>query len=252
MTVKPSLRPRTSTYTVSPSTTRASSSASPTPCLRVGEKVPEVISPTSRRRRRAPACAGAGCRGRRRRCRAASPAGLASRSARSAVVAPEAFLVPADRPAEPGLDGCDRQRDVLAVQRVAHLGAQGVAGAEAGGHDAVLAAPAAISASHTETAAAFGIDQLVAALAGVAGPADDDRRPRRGRPRRTTCSRARSGTRQPSAPRRSPAPARRGSRSRDAGSPRRCRRARPRRAAGRPRSCWRRSGSGRPRRRTRR
>ena len=110
------------------------------------------------------------------------------------LVAEEGLLGPADRPAQPGLHRGDGRRQVLTVQRVAHLGAQRVPGAEpgrlqpvrlAGGHDRV---PDRQRGGDRD-------DQLVAALAGVAGPADRDRGAGRARPRRRTCSRARSAAR---------------------------------------------------------
>ena len=51
---------------------------------------------------------------------------------RERVPAPERVLLPADRPPGPGLDRRDVQRQVLPVQRIAHLGAQRVAGTQSG------------------------------------------------------------------------------------------------------------------------
>ena len=96
--------------------------------------------------------------------------------AQQRVAAPELVLAPADGPAEPGLVGRDVERDVLAVQRVAHLGAQRVPGAEPAGQHAVVGAgrDQGVPQGHRHV---VGGDQLVAALAGVAGPADDDTHP---------------------------------------------------------------------------
>ena len=95
------------------------------------------------------------------------------------VPAPERVLLPADGPAEPGLVGGDVEADVLAVQRVAHLGAQGVAGAEAAGQQAERLTGGERARPRAARRRVVLADQLVAALAGVAGAAHDDRRRRR-------------------------------------------------------------------------
>ena len=107
---------------------------------------------------------------------AQDPVGAGLLLAQQRVAAPELVLAPAHGPAEPGLVGGDVERDVLAVQRVAHLGAQGVAGAEAARQHAVVGAGRhqRVPQGHRDV---VGGDQLVAALAGVAGPADDDADP---------------------------------------------------------------------------
>ena len=88
------------------------------------------------------------------------------------VLAPEGVLLPADRPPEAGLVGRDVEGDVLAVQRVAHLGPEGVAGAEPAGEDPVRL-PRAQQRVPEVDGDVVGRDQLVAALAGVAGAAHD-------------------------------------------------------------------------------
>ena len=83
------------------------------------------------------------------------------------VAAPELRLAPAHRPTAARLHRGDLRREVLAVQRIAHLGAQGVAGAE----------PArARPGRHQPVPHLAGVvprhEQLVAVLAGVPGAAD--------------------------------------------------------------------------------
>ena len=89
------------------------------------------------------------------------------------LLAPERGLGPSDGPPEPGLDGRDVEADVLPVQRVAHLGAQGVPGAEPAGQDAVRLTRCEQCVPERRSHLAVG-DQLVAALTGVAGAADHD------------------------------------------------------------------------------
>ena len=48
------------------------------------------------------------------------------------VASPEGFLRPADRPAAAGLQRRDDRRQLVTVQRITHLGAQGVARPEPG------------------------------------------------------------------------------------------------------------------------
>ena len=241
---KISRRPRTSTPTSASGLTNVGTSASPMPLRSVGENVPEVMSHSGTSRDQGDAHAGTrdAAADRDEPAQPALGAGLLLREQH--VPAPERVLLPADRPAEAGLVGRDVEGDVLAVQRVAHLGAQRVAGAEAAGEDAVRRSPAASSASQSVAGDVVGRDQLVAALAGVAGAAHDhaataspnsrlheghvvvaDRQPDRGRaPRRTWCPAPRA--------RRS----RRGGRDGDALG------RLGRRAGARPRRCWRRWG----------
>ncbi len=91
------------------------------------------------------------------------------------VLAPERVLLPADRPPQPRLHGRDVEADVLAVQRVAHLRAQGVAGAEPARQQ-----PVRLPRRHERVPEGKGVvvlaDQLVAALPRVAGAAHDHRR----------------------------------------------------------------------------
>ena len=222
-----------------------SSSASAMPTLRVGENVPLVISPTALVAGVAPPCAARGMPrsvGSRPHSVRRGPAAF---SAEQRVAAPERRLVPADRPARPGpAPGVMSRRQVLAVQRVAHLGAQRVAGAEAARPES--RAPAANSASHTATASSARDDQLVAVLAGVAGAADDQLDAVERRPSRSSCSRGRSAGRARPArsAERGPCTARTAysrcsSVTVDPGRRRRARAGAP------PRRCWPRSGSGR-------
>ena len=147
--------------------------------------------------------------------------GPASFSAHQGLLAPERRLLPADRPPEPCLDRRDVEADVLPVQRVAHLGAQGVAGTEAAGGDPVL-----LAGGHQRVPEGDGAGVLARPARSRARRCSRCGRPRP-RARRTTrrrrpCSRGRPAGRARRAPRRSAAPgppARRGSgagpRSRD-------------------------------------
>ena len=162
-----------STPTSASGSTNDGTRASPMPLRRVGENVPEVTSPSGyvggqadRHVRPRDAAAG-GDQAAQHPRRAGLPLGGEH------LAAPERVLLPADRPAEPGLVGRDVEGDVLAVQRVAHLGAQRVAGAEAAGQDAVRLAGRHQRVPQGDGDVVRG-DQLVAALAGVAGAADHD------------------------------------------------------------------------------
>ena len=79
------------------------------------------------------------------------------------------FFQPTAQP-QPGLDGGDVHRQVLPVQRVAHLGAQGVARAETAGPDAMRRTGLEDRVPQGG-AVVPPRQQLVAALPGVAGPA---------------------------------------------------------------------------------
>ena len=177
MTTKISGRPRTSTITSAPSAIWWLSRASAIPLRSVGENVPEVTSPSGDvGGERDAACPAGRCRGRPRPVRAAHRAGPALLLGHERVATPERGLLPADGPAEPGLVGGDVEGDVLAVQRVAHLGAQGVARAEAAGQHAVRL-PRRQQRVPQAGGDLVARDQLVAPLAGVAGAADHDGSP---------------------------------------------------------------------------
>jgi hypothetical protein len=90
-------------------------------------------------------------------------------------VAPEVLLLPADGPSGPRLDGRDAGRDVLAVQRVPHLGPQRVPRAQSGRDDAVLLAGRQQRVEHGHRGG-VRYDEFEAALARVAGAAHDHRR----------------------------------------------------------------------------
>ena len=162
-----------------------------------------------------------------------------------------AFFQPTAQPSRAWL-GVTVEGDVLPVQRVAHLGAQRVARAEAARQDAELRAGGEQGVPQAP-ARSFGGDQLVAPLAGVAGAAHDDRRRPRvppTRPRRTTCSRARPAAPRRPAPRRSAGPARPARRRSWCRSMTSTPSGRVRRAAGGPpRRCWPRWGPAARRRR---
>ena len=156
--------------------TKVGTSASPMPFLRVGEKVPEVISPSGTSAvEAAPACPGRGMPRPGGDQAAQQPRRARPPSRRRARRWPQnaSFFQPTAQPSRAWL-GVTSRRDVLAVQRVAHLGAQRVAGAEAARAASRAARPAASSASHSAPAHVVARDQLVAALAGVAGAAHDD------------------------------------------------------------------------------
>ena len=145
-------RPRTSSASSSPSSTPAAVaiSARPMPTRRVGENVPLVTSPTT-----SPPADEHGhvrareCRGRGTRCRAARGPGRPRVRRRSASRPQNASLRQPDGPARARLHRRDVERQVLAVQRVAHLGAQGVARARARPGARRTRAAAAVSASHS-------------------------------------------------------------------------------------------------------
>ncbi len=164
--------PRTSIDTVSPSATSGASSAKAIPCLRVGEKVPEVTSPTV-----SPSRVDGAVRPRDATTgheQTAHEAGRRGLLGLEGGLAPEGVLLPADRPAGPRLHRRDVERQVLPVERVAHLGAQRVTRTQATrhtaeglerGHEGVPQRGRVVPPRH----------ELVAALTGVAGAADDDR-----------------------------------------------------------------------------
>ena len=171
----PAGRPRTSTASSAPSSTpaAASSSARPMPVRRLGENVPLVTSPML-----APSASRTGMPGRgmprpvarRPHSRRAGPASFSASSASRPQNA--GFFQPTAQPAA-RLVGRDLQRQLVAVQRVAHLGAQRVARPEAAGPDAEVLPR--LEDGVPQLARAAGLDQqLVAVLAGVAGPADGD------------------------------------------------------------------------------
>ena len=132
-------RPRTSTSTSSPSADpgggveQRQRDAGPQGRR---ERAAGDLADRGRRRRRARPCPGAGCPGRSTRRPHSSRRGPAAFSASSASRPQNAgFFQPTAQPAR-ACTGRDLQRQVLAVQRVAHLGAQRVAGAEAARADA--------------------------------------------------------------------------------------------------------------------
>ena len=155
----------------SPTPAAVSSSARPMPVRRVGENVPLVTSPI-----RPPSAPSTGMPGRGMprpvaRRPHSSRAGPASFSASSASRPQNAgFFQPTAQPLRAWF-GRDVQRQLVAVQRVAHLGAQRVAGAEAARPDAEVLP--GLEDGVPQLAGAVGVDQqLVAVLAGVAGAAD--------------------------------------------------------------------------------
>src|SRR5665647_3228113 len=90
------------------------------------------------------------------------------------VLAPECVLLPANGPAGPSLDRSDVQAQLVTVQRVAHLGAQGVARTQATGQPVIRCRGLDQRVPESQRVVPAR-DQLVATLAGVAGTADDDR-----------------------------------------------------------------------------
>ena len=197
-----------------PTPASVSSSASPMPLRRVGENVPLVTSPTR---------LAVGVQHRHVRARDAAVERLEPRSSRGGPAAFSAssasrpqnasFFQPTAQP-DRAWTGVIVQRQVLAVQRVAHLGAQRVAGAEPG-RQAAERRGGLDSASHSAAVSSHAGMQLVAVLAGVAGAADPHRRgPAEARRRRRPCSPARPAARARRAPRPSAGPARRARRSR--------------------------------------
>ena len=167
-------RPRTSTATSSPSATPAavSSSASAMPVRR------------RRRERAAGDLADRGAVGAEHRHarardaparRRAGPTAAAPGRPPSRRAAPRGPRTPASSSPPPSparaWTGRDLRRQLVAVQRVAHLGAQRVARAEAARPDAEVLP--GLEDGVPQLAGAVGVDQqLVAVLAGVAGPAD--------------------------------------------------------------------------------
>ena len=101
------------------------------PTRRVGENVPRRHLPD-----RLPAAGDHHVRARdaaiQRLQPAQHPAGTGGPLGDQGVAPPERRLVPADRPARARLHRGDLQREVLPVQRIPHLGAKGVPGAEPG------------------------------------------------------------------------------------------------------------------------
>ena len=191
------------------------------PFFRVGENVPEVTSPSITSGVSADPHAGPRDGAAGGDDAAQDPLGARLLLREQHVAAPERRLPPADRPAEPGLVGGDVERDVLAVQRVAHLGAQRVAGAEAAGQHAELLA----GGQQRVPERARRRRWRRSARSRARRCSRCGRRPRPGRrgarpgpgPRRTTCSRGRPAARPPRAPRRTWCPGRRARRSRGAG-----------------------------------
>ena len=212
---RPPRRPRTSTSTSAPSWICGLISASAMPLRRVGENVPEVTWPTgmswvSRTLIRGRAMPRP-CATRPRRV-TGDPASF---SASQRVPAPERRLGPADGPAEPALVGRHVQADVLAVQRVAHLGAQRVAGTEAARRDPLRPRlpPAARPTVPAPRRCRRPARSRAHRCTRCGTPTTSW--PSNGRSR-TTCSRDRSAGRAPTAPRRTSVPgppARRGSRA---------------------------------------
>src|SRR5680860_1503419 len=90
------------------------------------------------------------------------------------VLAPERVLLPANGPAGPSLYRGDVQAQLMAVKRVAHLGAQGIASTQAAGQPVIRCRSLDQGVPESQRVVPAR-DQLVAALAGVAGAADDDR-----------------------------------------------------------------------------
>ena len=138
---KTSRRPRTSTLSSASALTNGGTSAMPMPLRSVGLKVPEVMSHSGHvggQEDQHPGPRDAAAVG-DQAAQQALRAGLLLGEQR--VAAPEPLLLPPHRPAEPRLVGGDVDGDVLAVERVAHLGAQRVAGAETAGEHAVLLRP---------------------------------------------------------------------------------------------------------------
>ena len=128
----PAARPRWTTVTSSPSSSCASASTKPSPMprSRMGEKLPLVRMPTRSCPRHTSAPSRSGCRPsatkpRRRRAGPFDPF-LFERGP-----AGELSLVPADDPAQPGLERGDARAELVAVQRQARLEAQRVARARA-------------------------------------------------------------------------------------------------------------------------
>ena len=138
------------------------------PLRRIGENVPDVTCPaalpstvTTMPGRGMPRPSAPMPRSSR-----AGPASLRQ----ECVTSPERRLVPPDGPARPRLHRTDVQGQVLAVQRIAHLGAQRVSRPEPAGQDAVrrTGGEQRIPDRHRGVPRHH---QLVAALTGVAGPA---------------------------------------------------------------------------------
>ena len=172
-------RPRTSTASSAPSATPAAASirasAMPGPQRRRERAAGDLADPrrpsassTAMPGRGMPAAVGAQA--------PQQPGGAGLLLGEQRLAAPERRLLPADRPAGARLVRRDLARQLVAVQRVAHLGAQGVAGAEPARPDAQVLA--GLQHRVPQLAGAVGVDQqLVAVLAGVAGAADGHLRP---------------------------------------------------------------------------
>src|SRR5665647_1203149 len=90
------------------------------------------------------------------------------------VLAPECVLLPANGPAGPSLHRSDVQAQLVTVQRVAHLGTQGIARTQATGQPVIRCRGLDQRVPESQRVVPAR-DQLVATLAGVAGAADDDR-----------------------------------------------------------------------------
>ena len=133
-----SSRPRWTTVTSSPSSSRASASTKPSPMprSRMGEKLPLVRMPTRSRRAQTSEPSRNGWR----------PVGHEAPEAAGGAVGPllfergptgELLLVPADHPAQPGLERGDAGAQLVAVQGQSRLEAQRVAGTQPGRGDAL-------------------------------------------------------------------------------------------------------------------
>src|SRR5665647_3191300 len=90
------------------------------------------------------------------------------------VLAPERVFLPANGPAGPSLHRSDVQAQLMAVQRVAHLGAQGIARTQTAGQPVIRGRSLDQRVPESQRVVPAR-DQLVATFACVAGAADDDR-----------------------------------------------------------------------------
>ena len=202
----------------SPTPAAASISARPMPVRRLGENVPLVTSPTA---------AAGGVQHRHARSRDAPPgrpqapqqparARLLLREQR--LPAPERRLLPAHGPAAARLVGRDVQRQLVAVQRVAHLGAERVPRPEPAGTDAEVLPR---TPGRRPRARPPGRRRPAARSRARRCSRCGRRSPRRRRARRcrsrTTCRAARPAARAAPGPAASAVPARRGRRPRRAG-----------------------------------
>ena len=179
-------RPRTSTRTSSPSFTARDSGASPIPVRRVGENVPLVTSPRSTSATERTGMCGRGMPRSSLREPPQQPRCADLLLAGQHVAAPELRLGPPDGPAQPRLDRRDRDREVLAVQRVAHLGPQRVAGLPRP-HGWPPIGPARVSSASREPARRL---RRWAAAHSPCSPVYPVRHTATGDPRRSTCSNA--------------------------------------------------------------